>query len=991
VPQQHDVVQIARGNYIAQAAPGGTATVVHYEFAPAAPVDDEALARAARLLEQLPTDRTSAAGAVPAGSRMPLGPNPLFVGRESELRRLAESLKGDQPGTDSRRLTAAVTGFPGAGKTQLCSEFVHRYGQYFAGGVYWVSFADPSAVESEVAACGAAGWMALRPDFTTLPLEERTRLVMSAWQSELPRLLVFDNCEDEQLVFAWSPPSGGCRVLVSSRRQEWNPALAIDVVQLEALSPTEGVTLLHRYRPSLTEAEPAVAEIVLELGGLPLALHLAGSYLWRYRQAISPENYLAQLRQPDLLAHRSLTDGGLSPTGHEQGVARSFAVSYDQLDPALPTDARAAYLLACAAHLAPGIIIPRTVITGAAPQPRTEGDELQAGLDAVDAIARLAELGLLQLSPDGGIRLHRLLSAYVRAAADIAGTREAVADQLISEFARLEETGNLLYASGMEPHLRTVTDQALEQASDKRTAALCNALGRHLTSRGNHAEAVSYFQHGLGCALTVVGEDCPALARDLNDLGWALLRAGALEPARDCLEAALPRWKQLGDDANYAATLDNLGQVARDEGKLGEAESYFASALSIREQVLDSLDPRIAVTLTNLGQLRMQRQDGVAAVEYYRRALAIRLQKLGPRHPATAITLMSEAQAQLLIGDLDNAHRAIESAVAAYTATLGDSDPRTLTALAVQAQVVAGLGDSERTNELLERLESMREPLTQVPTRGIASALNTVGFIHWTDGNFAAACAWYVDAQHAYEEVEGPRHPDLIVVLNNLGMVWEWLDERGTAREAYECALEILEQSEGSATELGGRVRNNYGALLTAERELTVARAQLDQAYAVRVSVLGKEHPETGLTLGKLGLLVSAEGRPREGAECTAKAVSIARRAPDGRQILARTLHDHGLVLRAAHLSAEASAAFAEALNIRETAVNPLHPYTAATLTELADVAADAGDRVAALRYLERAFRICKARLGIGLNGELFQHSLTHRVQAALANLETKR
>jgi hypothetical protein len=147
---------------------------------------------------------------------MPFRRNPLFVGRAADLQVLATALKGGE--TAAIGQTAAALGLGGIGKTQLAIEFVHRYGQFFAGGVFWLSFADPAAIPTEVSACGGPGALTLHPEFHTLPITDQVQLVQAAWQSPLPRLLVFDNCEDEALLAQWRPPQGGCRVLVTSRR-----------------------------------------------------------------------------------------------------------------------------------------------------------------------------------------------------------------------------------------------------------------------------------------------------------------------------------------------------------------------------------------------------------------------------------------------------------------------------------------------------------------------------------------------------------------------------------------------------------------------------------------------------------------------------------------------------------------------------------------------------------------------------------------------------
>jgi hypothetical protein len=79
--------------------------------------------------------------------------------------------------------------------------------------------------------------MELRPDIRAL--EDQVEEVISAWQSELPRLLVFDNCEDEELLAQWRSTTAGCRVLVSSRRERWSQTLGVTTLSLDELSRDE--------------------------------------------------------------------------------------------------------------------------------------------------------------------------------------------------------------------------------------------------------------------------------------------------------------------------------------------------------------------------------------------------------------------------------------------------------------------------------------------------------------------------------------------------------------------------------------------------------------------------------------------------------------------------------------------------------------------------------------------------------------------------------
>ncbi len=573
-----------------------------YQQATPRPVDAGTLAAAERLLASLPLDTIPTSAPLPPGSRMPLSANPLFVGRVADLKALAATLKGGGTAAIGQVQIAAATGLGGIGKTQLAGEFVHRYGRFFGGGVFWLSFADPASIPAEVAGCGGPGALALQPDFGRLPIDDQVRLVLSAWQSALPCLLVFDNCEDPALLAAWRPPSGGGRVLVTSRCREWEAALGVQALPLGVLNRTESIALLRKQRPDLAEAD--LDPIAAELGDLPLALHMAGSFLHTYRHAAfgAPDAYLTALCAAPL-GHISLAGEGTtySPTGHELHVARTFALSHDRLEADDPTDAAALSLLARAAYFAPGVPIPRSLLLMTA---GVKADDLQAALSGEKALIRLKGLGLLDEEAEGAPRLHRLLAAFVRGVSADTQAQEAVEEALFAEASRLNQAGYPALLLAWQPHLRAVTDAALKR-EDERAARLGNELGYHLWGTGDYAGARPYYERALGIDEKTLGPDHPDTAIDLNNLGLLLKTQGDLAGARPYYERALAiREKTLGPDhPDTAQSLNNLGGLLFAQGDLAGARPYFERALHIWEKVLGPDHPFTATSLNNLGGL----------------------------------------------------------------------------------------------------------------------------------------------------------------------------------------------------------------------------------------------------------------------------------------------------------------------------------------------------------------------------------------------------
>ncbi|WP_161569202.1 CHAT domain-containing protein [Candidatus Oscillochloris fontis] len=710
---------------------------------------------AQKLLEAIPLETLAPLAPLPPSSRI-FSRNHQFVGKETDLLALARLLKTADAAIVS---VLTITGLGGIGKTQLAIEFAHRYGQFFAGGVFLLSFADPAGIPGEIAACG----MSLNiSGFADLKIDDQVQRVVAAWQEALPRLLIFDNCEDESLLTQWRPTTGGCRVVVTSRNATWIHSAAVTIYPMGILSRTESIALLRNLRENLSEDE---ADMIAEvLGDLPLALHLAGNYLRTYPQE-QPATYLQRL-DTALINHHSLMGRGSrhSPTNHELHVARTIAMSYDRLDTTHPIDAGALYLLARAVWFAPGAPFPTDLLLDSLGGDRT--DEA-AHLDAQDALNRLLALGLLEQEHDT-LTLHRLLHAFVRQVANDPAAQGAIEDVLIDHADQLNATGYPAAMDTIVAHLRYATDHTVGR-NDDRAASLCNALGYHLDMRGDYAAARPLYERTLAIAEITLGSSHPQTAQSLNNLATLLQTVGDYDAARPLLERALAiSESSLGSNhPTTAQSLNNLATLLQTVGDYAAARPLLERALAIHEAVLGPSHPQTAQSLNNLATLLQTVGEYAEAHSLFHQALSIREAVLGPSHPATAISINNLALLYYSEGDYAIARPLFQRALEIHEATLGPTHPTTATSLNNLAEIFRAIGDYAAARPLLERALAIHEATLGSRHPQTAQSLNNLAVLLEAVGDYAEVQPLYDRALAINKAVLGANHPDTITILNN--------------------------------------------------------------------------------------------------------------------------------------------------------------------------------------------------------------------------------
>ncbi|HEY7199567.1 MAG TPA: tetratricopeptide repeat protein [Candidatus Dormibacteraeota bacterium] len=829
-------------------------------------------------------------------------PQPLFGGRDPDLRRLSTAFKGSR--------SIVLTGPDGIGKTQLAVEFAHRYGSYFAGGVFWVGFGIPENVSMQVAACGGSGGMELRADFAELALDDQLHLVLRAWQEETPRLLVFDECEDEAALGEWLPSAGGAHVLVTSRRPTWDGALRLTAIPLAPLARDEGAALLHRPRPDVDPAAPALRAIAAELEDLPLALRLAGGFLRRYRGSVTPDAFLERLRSREVLDHAAalLGEGDSAAGARQPGgralfgrrrpsqsspVARVFALAVRWLARSDPMGRPALALLARAACFAPGEVIPRHVLLDAAADTRS-----------AESLLRLIDLGLIESDGEGLVRVHRLLADLVRIAgpATDAGTQAAVEEATIAWARAANDAGDPEARLLAVPHLDLATRAALEHpVGSERSAALSFELGRSLWAAGDLRRARAQLERTLEIREELLGPDDHRTIATLSALGSLLQAQGDLAGAQAALERALPLAEAtLGaNHPDTAVILTNLAWTLRFQGDLAGARLHLERALAISERTLGQDHPETVGRLDGLGVLLREQGDLPAARGYAERAMDALERTLGPDHPRTLVAINNVGLLLREQGDLKAARTCLEHALVVSERTLGPEHPDTATALDNMGTLLQAEGDLPAARQHIERALAIRERSLGADNPATGTSYNNLGMLIRQQGNLDEARTYLEQALIVSQRVLGPYDPQTATSYNNLGTLLLELGDLYGAQPDLERALAIREQGLGADHPDTATSLANVAALHVAYGDLAGARTPLERALEIREEVLGGDHPLTAETFHQLGHLLRQLGDADTARLHLERAVAIRERVlgPDHPDTLA-SMTEHDALVR---------------------------------------------------------------------------------------------
>ena len=418
--------------------------------------------------------------------------------------------------------------------------------------------------------------------------------------------------------------------------------------------------------------------------------------------------------------------------------------------------------------------------------------------------------------------------------------------------------------------------------------------------------------------------------RSLEQARRLLAAASQLREKGKFDEALLPaaqglavRENVLGPDhPEVADALHLLAVIYDDKHDLTSAEPLNLRALAIRERAYGPEHPDVARSLFNLAWIR-QNKDAAEAASLYRRVLDIQERALGPDHVDVATTLNDLAVLHNKRGDHDQGILLNQRVLAIREAALGPDSPGIAKALNNLARDYQNKGEYEKAASLFRRAVSIWEKALGPDHPEVAFALDGLASVNATSGDYAAA-ALYLRALAIREKALGPDHVEVGTTLNNLAVLYRQKGDYAKAEALHLRDLALTEKALGPDHPFVAPTLSNLARLYQERGEYDRARPLYRRALTIQEKSYGAAHSSVGLTMNRLGQLYveSTAGDP-----------------------------------------AEAEQLFQRALATLEKTV-PDHPGVAASLTGLAALAAQRGDRSLAERYYQRALVIQEKAFG---------------------------
>lgn len=469
----------------------------------------------------------------------------------------------------------ALNGLPGVGKTTIAVELARdrEVLDYFHDGVLWAGLGIKPDILGLLGRWGTLLGLASHEMAALISVEAWAK-TLNAVIGTKRMLLVIDDAWNIEDALAFQVGGVHCAHIVTTRL----PGIALQFAYdgsnvVHELNEEDGIALLERLVPQVAAREPGkIRSLVRSLGELPLAITLAGKYLWSQFNRDQPQHLsmaLSRLQSIEERLRLTQPQPEDSPSSFPTDTPLSLQAVISLSDQQLDTREQAA--------------LRALSIFPAKPASFPEEAALAVCNTSVEALDRLIDAGLLEGSGPGRYTLHQTIADYAR----LRLTDALVGERMVSFFNAFVESHKTNYDI-LEREMDNVLTALQIAYEHKMSEALIRGVvtfAPYLEVRGLYFIAETHLERARQVALST--SDNAGLALTLLHMGRIAERRGVLSQAEQFYQEGLEVARHNQLRVTMVDLLANRGEVALSLGEYDRAAQYVQEGLDLARELGD--------------------------------------------------------------------------------------------------------------------------------------------------------------------------------------------------------------------------------------------------------------------------------------------------------------------------------------------------------------------------------------------------------------------
>jgi tetratricopeptide (TPR) repeat protein len=718
-----------------------------------------------------------------------------FTGREEELNKLINDLQQGK--------IVTLCGPGGIGKSALAAEAMWLLSpESFPDGIISHCFYTTPQAE-----------LALEHIALSLGEDPKPSPALAAQRALAGRkvLLLLDGTEDADDLRKVLDVVNGCGVLITSRKHsdavgEWQ--------NLKALPLDSSISLLKAWGKKQVQDTESTQRICELLGGLPLAIRIAGRYMDQ-----TSENALYYLDW--------LETTPLSALDYGQRKLDSVPLLLERSMRQVSESARQTLYLSCHLAFSPFSL---EVAMAALDMSKTTVKKCVGQLVLFGFLLKYDKLAAYEVS-------HALIHTYISHKKLL---ERSVYERLVFYYQKLAEEQCLKGPEGFarleieREHLMRVLDICKDQLHQRAVIDFGQAIYDYLNLKGYRFDQIIVLEKGLkaskdlkdrqeevghlnrlGTTYQKLGnpkkaisyhEQAIAIARESNNrkgegislgnLGSAYRELCKYKKAIGYSEQALAIKREIGDREGEGSSLRQMAGVYRIWGQIETAIDYNKQSLAIAREI-DDLQGE-GSSLHSLGNAYHYWSQHEKAIDYYEKSLAI-VRKIGDRQ-SEGLRLGSIGSGYLALGQYEQAINYIKQALAIQR-EIGNRNGEG-SSLNHIGGAYTSLGQIKKGISYHKQALSIAREIGNRQSEG--NCLINIGLAYRHLKQSEKAIEYYKQALVIHREIGDLKGEG--IVLSNIGLTCRFLGQDEKAVEYYEQAIEISRKL-GNRLEEGKRIR----------------------------------------------------------------------------------------------------------------------------------------------------------------------------------------